>query len=248
MIGRCKFISLLGWLTCVAAIVPLPAIGACRQALAIGLDISGSVDASEYRLQMDGLASALLDKDVQDAFLAMPDAHVRLYIYEWGGYGTQRPLIEWIGVTDAAVLKLIADRLLATVRRPHEPATALGRAMQYGGVALAGQGDCWRLTMDLSGDGESNTGPQPSDVKNAPSLSNVTINALVIGADAAPFTDKRNSEIAELTAYFKAKVIRGPEAFVEAAIEFEEFQDAMSRKLLKELRTMAVGALELPDQ
>ena len=221
---------------------------ACRQALAIGLDISGSVDASEYRLQMDGLASALLDSDVQRAFLAMPDAHVRLYIYEWGGYGTQRPLVGWTEVTDAAVLNLIADRLLAMVRRPHDPATALGRAMQYGGVALAGQGDCWRLTMDLSGDGESNIGPQPSDVKNAPFLSNITINALVIGADAAPFTDKRNSEIAELTAYFKAKVIRGPEAFVEAAIEFEEFQDAMSRKLLKELQTMVVGALGLADQ
>ncbi|MGR3341696.1 MAG: DUF1194 domain-containing protein [Paracoccaceae bacterium] len=243
-----KYRPLVRLIVVLLALSPASASAACRQALAIGLDISGSVDASEYRLQIDGLASALLDRDVQDAFLAMPDAHVRLYIYEWGGYGTQRPLIEWIAVTDAAVLNLIANRLLATVRRPHEPATALGRAMQYGGVALAAQGDCWRLTMDLSGDGESNTGPQPSDVRDAQSLANITINALVIGADAAPFTDKRNSEIAELTAYFKAKVIRGPEAFVEAAIEFEEFQDAMSRKLLKELQTMAVGALELPDQ
>ncbi len=225
-----------------------PAIAACRQALAIGLDISGSVDASEYRLQMDGLASAFLDQDVQRAFLAMPDAHVRLFIYEWGGYGTQRPLLDWTDVTDATVLTMIADRLLSTVRRPHDPATALGRAMQYGGAALAGQGDCWRLTIDLSGDGESNIGPRPVDVKNETALLNVTINALVIGADAAPFTDKRNSEIAELTAYFRTEVIRGPDAFVEAAIEFEEFQAAMARKLLKELGTMAVGALDLPDQ
>ena len=217
---------------------------ACRQALAIGLDISGSVDTAEYRLQMDGLAVALLDRDVQDAFLAMPGANVRLYIYEWGGYGTQRPLVGWIDITEVADLNRIANLLLSTERRPHDPATALGRAMQYGAQALASQRDCWRLTIDLSGDGESNIGPQPSEVRDAPSLSNITVNALVIGADAAPFTDKRNSEIAELTAYFRSKVIRGPEAFVEAAIEFEEFQDAMSRKLLKELQTMAVGALD----
>ncbi len=66
---------------------------ACRQAWEIGLDISGSVDGGEYRLQLDGLASALLDKDVRGAFLAMPVAYERLFIYEWGGYATQRPLV-----------------------------------------------------------------------------------------------------------------------------------------------------------
>ena len=33
---------------------------ACRLALALGLDVSGSVDASEYRLQLNGLSTALL--------------------------------------------------------------------------------------------------------------------------------------------------------------------------------------------
>jgi hypothetical protein len=199
-----KHRALVGLVALLLAMWPALAMAACRLALAIGLDISGSVDAAEYRLQMDGLASALLDPDVQDAFLAMPGANVRLYIYEWGGYGTQRPLVAWIEVTDAAVLNRIAGQLLSTERRPHDPATALGRAMQYGAQALAAQRDCWRLTIDLSGDGESNIGPFPSDVRDAPSLSNITINALVIGADAAPFTDKRNSEIAELVAYFRA--------------------------------------------
>lgn len=199
-----KHRALVGLVALLLAMWPALAMAACRLALAIGLDISGSVDAAEYRLQMDGLASALLDPDVQDAFLAMPGANVRLYVYEWGGYGTQRPLVAWIEVTDAAVLNRIAGQLLSTERRPHDPATALGRAMQYGAQALAAQRDCWRLTIDLSGDGESNIGPFPSDVRDAPSLSNITINALVIGADAAPFTDKRNSEIAELVAYFRA--------------------------------------------
>ncbi|MGR3364390.1 MAG: DUF1194 domain-containing protein, partial [Maritimibacter harenae] len=42
----------------------------CRQALVLALDVSGSVDAGEYRLQMDGLAQALTAPEVAAAILA----------------------------------------------------------------------------------------------------------------------------------------------------------------------------------
>lgn len=225
-----------------------PASALCRQALAIGLDISGSVDESEYRLQLDGLAGALLDPDIQKAFLAMPDARVRLFVYEWAGYNTQRPLVDWTEISQESDLNKIAGVLLSTTRQPHDPATSLGRAMRYGGLRMLDQSDCWRLTIDLSGDGESNIGPLPSEMKNDILLRNVTINALVIGADAPPYSDISQSEIAALSSYFKTDVIRGPDAFVETAIEFEAFQDAMARKLLKELQTRAVGALTPDNQ
>ena len=51
---------------------------ACRQARAIGLDISGLVDGGEYRLQLNRLTNALSDRDVRGAFLAMPVDYVRL--------------------------------------------------------------------------------------------------------------------------------------------------------------------------
>jgi len=227
----------------VPLVAATPAAALCRQALAIGLDISGSVDAKEYRLQLDGLAGALLDADVQAAFLAMPDAWVRLYVYEWGGFGTQRPIVGWTEITGSADLNAVAATLLAARRAPHDLSTALGKSMLYGAAALIQQSDCWRATLDLSGDGKSNIGPQPIDIGGAAALAGITINALVIGADAAPYSDISQSEIAELSSYFRSQVIRGPDAFVETAIEFENFQDAMARKLLKELQTRAVGAL-----
>ena len=242
-----KFRPLVRLAALLLALWPGLASAACRQALAIGLDISGSVDASEYRLQLDGLALALLDRDVQDAFLAMPDALVRLYIYEWGGYGTQRPLVFWTDVTDAAVLNSIANLLLSTQRRPRDPATALGRAMLFGAAALASQRDCWRLTLDLSGDGDSNIGPRPGEEKSAAPLVGVTINALVIG-NAAPLTDGRHRGIADLNSYFQSEVIHGAEAFVETANGFEAFQDAMTRKLLRELQTLTIGTLAADAQ
>ncbi len=233
-----------------ALIILLPAAGnaACRQALAIGLDISGSVDAREYRLQLDGLASALQDADVQRSFMAMPETFVRLLVYEWGGYGTQRVLVNWRDVTDTGVLSDIADQLMQTRRQPHDPATAIGKAMLFGAELLNSQLDCWRLTLDLSGDGKSNIGPDPARARHAALLADVTVNALVIGAETLPFSERPSTETVDLVRYFISQVIRGPDAFVENATVFEDFQSAMARKLLKELRTRAVGALQINPQ
>lgn len=227
------------------ATAPATAQENCRQALAIGLDISGSVDRKEYRLQMDGLAGALLNPDVVAAFLAMPAAPVRLFVFEWGGTGSQRMLVPWIAVTDTAVLQRIAETLRATPRRPREVATALGQAMLFGGGELAAQSDCWRLTLDMSGDGQSNIGPRPRDVRGR-LLAGLTINAIVIGAEAGDYQVISDSELVRLRAYFRAEVIRGPEAFVESATGFEDFERAMARKLLKELQTLAIGLLAPP--
>ncbi len=216
------------------------ATAACRQALAIGLDISGSVDSHEHRLQLDGMAGALTSTAVQNAFVAMPNAPVRLMIYEWSGSGVQHPLVGWKDITDKSVLNNMAAALLSTTQRPQELRTALGRAMLYGAGTLNAQNDCWRLTLDIVGDGQSNLGPRPRDVKSTSSLANITINALVIGKDSG---SGQKGQIAELSAYFRAEVIKGPDAFVETALGFEEFQRAMERKLLKELQSLAVSAL-----
>lgn len=219
---------------------------ACRQALAIGLDVSGSVDAREYRLQIDGLAGALLRPEVQAAFLALPDSPVRLFVYEWAGLGSQRTLIPWTEITGAADLSRIAATLAGTPRVAAEPPTAIGQAMLAGARRLAEQPGCWRRTLDLSGDGKSNTGPRPRDLNDEPLLDGITVNALVIGGDPDSHDDERQVLIAELSAYFRVEVIRGPGAFVETALGFDAFQDAMARKLLKELQTMAVSEARPP--
>ncbi len=215
----------------------------CRQALALGLDVSGSVDAQEYRLQIDGLAAALLRPEVQRAFLALPDAPVRLHVYEWAGLASQRTLIPWTEITSAADLQTIAATLTATPRVEHQPPTALGQALLSGARRLSEQPECWKRTLDLSGDGKSNTGPRPRDVKDDPRLAGITVNGLVIGSDQRPRGDHRQTEIPELWSYYKVEVIRGPQAFVEVALGFEDFEAAMARKLLRELQTLAVSAL-----
>ncbi len=209
----------------------------CRQALALGLDVSGSVDAHEYRLQLDGLAAALSNAQVRDALLAMPHIPVRLAVYEWSAPNDQRVIVPWAEITDPAALNAAIARLGATIRAPFGPSTALGMGMTFGGKLLASQGECWTHTLDISGDGQSNTGPRPQDVRDVIGLDGITINALVIGdGGEAP---------GNLNTYFKTLVIRGIGAFSEQADGFAAYEQAMVKKLLRELQGLMVSEVIL---
>jgi hypothetical protein len=219
--------------------LPVAAGASCRQALLLALDVSGSVDAREYRLQMDGLAGALLDPQVVAAFEAMPGAPVRIAVMEWSGEGFQRIIQPWTDVADAAALVGVAARLRGTARVAAPLSTAIGAALRRAGTEVRAQAECWRQVIDVSGDGKSNTGPLPGAI-GAP-LDGVTVNGLVIGEAVPTAGEGRTPEIGELVAYYRAYVLRGEDAFVETAAGFEAFEAAMVRKLLRELQVVAVS-------
>ncbi len=230
----------LAYVALLLAALPGAAVAApCRQALALGLDVSGSVDADEYRMQLDGLAAALTQRDVARALVEGAAAPVHLLVYEWSGPRDQRIVAGWTPITDATALAGFAATLRATTRVPAAPSTALGIALATGADLLAGQSACWRQTLDISGDGPSNAGPRPQDMALA-GLDGVTVNALVIGADE---TQSRAAP-GHLIDYFEAYVIRGPGAFVEHAEGFADYERAMVRKLLRELEGLVLGAAE----
>jgi hypothetical protein len=224
-------------LACVVALgLGGAADAACRQALALGLDVSGSVDAREYRLQINGLAAALDNVAVRDALLSSPGPPVSVMVYEWSGPSDQAVIVPWAVIEDAATLNGFIETLLQTTRRDVSPGTALGTAMILGGQHLDQQTMCWKRTLDISGDGMSNLGPRPRDVKDAIGARGITVNALVIGASPRLESDA-------LASYFRAEVITGPGAFVETALGFDDYEAAMTRKLLRELEVLAVSEL-----
>lgn len=231
--------ALLGMV--LAMVLASPGIAQCRQALALGLDISGSVDGSEYRLQMDGLAAAFLNDEVMASLLAMPSAPVEIAVYEWSGPNDQTVLIDWITIRSRGDVEALSARLTQTTRPRASVGTALGTAMRTGRDLLLQRRDCWKLTLDISGDGKRNLGPHPADVKRELEQAGITVNALVIGADAPRLGDIRQVEIAELSSYFRANVIVGPDAFVQTALGFEAYEEAMTRKLKRELEGLVVS-------
>lgn len=208
---------------------PVPAV-ACRLGLVVGLDISGSVDAEEYQLQRQGLAAALMNPDVRRAILAAPEHPVMLNVFEWSGPGDQSPLVPWSALRTQDDIAGAAGLIANTPRHLQSPETGIGAAIRHGAALLRQQPSCEQLTLDLTGDGESNAGPRPREVKRTLPLNDILINALVIGGGQ------------DLSRYFKAEVIHGPGAFIEPATGFDDFEAAMVRKLLREVQGMTIAA------
>jgi len=206
---------------------------ACRQALMLGLDVSGSVDGAEYHLQLEGIARAMEAAEVQAVALSMPQAPIRLAVYEWGGVGQQRVLVDWTELRDAEDMARVAAQLRAVTQRYDDSGTAIGAAILWGAEALAKQ-DCWQKTLDISGDGPSNDGPHPGH-SHVAALEEVTVNGLVVGPQSRANTSKDLSQVISMQAYYGRHVIRGPGAFVETASDYQDFAAAMQGKLEKEM-------------
>lgn len=223
--------------------VPVAAQENCRQALALALDVSGSVDAREYRLQLDGLAAALDAAPVRNALLSGPSAPVRMMVFEWSGVDDQHVLVEWTAIRGAADIAILQETLRQARRRATSPGTAIGQALETGQKILDQHRNCTRRTLDVSGDGKSNLGPDPADVRGGLAEAGITVNALVIGADDPGLGDLRQAEIGELSAYYRSRVIAGADAFVQTAVGYEEYAEAMARKLERELQHVVISSL-----
>lgn len=235
-----------------ACLAATAAADPCRLSLALALDVSGSVDQREYRLQADGLATALDDDEVRDLLFALPDAPVALAIFEWSASQYQRVIEDWVLITDDAALDGVLARLRGLQRQPAPEPTGLGAALVFGKRLIDTGPACWNQTLDVSGDGKNNDWPTPRQLRQQRLLSGLRINALVVVEDR----DEERAgarETGELPAYFNTEVIQGPGAFVEVARGFEDYARAMKRKLLKELAAQPLGALgdagpDFPDR
>ena len=209
-----------------------PADAACRLALALGLDISSSVDAEEDQLQRLGLANALLAPEVQDAILSDRGQSVALAVFEWSGRYQQDLTLGWTLLSGPGDILAAAEAVRTSKRAYAEFPTALGFALGYAAGVMAQAPECLFQTLDVSGDGVNNDGFAPYlAYRNFP-LGEVTVNGLAIGG--------QNDE---LWRYYRDELIKGPGAFVEQAESFADFERAMRRKLVREMETRAIGAL-----
>lgn len=221
----------------IAALIALanPAAAFCRQALALALDVSSSVDAAEYAAQIDGLAQALNDPEVRRALTGTTSGHVALLVYEWSGKNNQTVILPWLETITNAHINQAITTLRSRSRSASNAPTALGYAMEFGARQLAENPGCMRQTLDISGDGLNNDGFRPKQALLNADFSNIVVNGLVVaGGDAR-----------ELTAYYQQEVIYGFGSFVEIAAGYPDYARAMKRKLLRELTVLAVSQLEV---
>lgn len=162
-----------------------PAQAACRIALVLGLDVSASVDAEEYRLQAEGTAAALVSRKVEQSLLE--GVPVALAALTWSGPDDQALIANWVLIDNRLALETLAARI-ASFPRPHAISrrTATGSAMLFAQGLLDRAPVCDRQLMDLSTDGTFNAGPTPEDVRRLPEFAAMTVNALAVAGGQIP--------------------------------------------------------------
>ena len=207
-------------------------IGTCRVALTLALDVSSSVDALEYRLQIGGLADALEDPEVIRAILGVPGTSVALQVFEWSDLHDQNIVHDWIEVRSEGDLAALVAALRSHSRAFANGKTGLGQALAFGLRQLQRSPDCGLKKIDISGDGQSNVGIPPQSLYGRLDFGQVTVNGLAIASDEEA-----------LARYYRNFVIHGPGAFVEEAADFTAYAQAIKRKLIRELGVPHLGAL-----
>ncbi len=212
---------------------------ACRLALVLAMDVSASVDAAEDQLQRGGLAAALLAPDVQAAFFASPDP-VALLVFEWSGRYNQQDLTPWTMIETPADLFGVSETIATSKRSHNDFPTAMGHALGHAAIRLQEGPDCLFKTVDVAGDGQNNDGFGPDEAYAAFPFDDVVVNGLVINAG------EYEAEI-HLIPFYRDQVIRGPGSFLEVANGFEDYENAMERKLIRELSAQIMGQLA-PDK
>ncbi|KUF09768.1 DUF1194 domain-containing protein [Pseudoponticoccus marisrubri] len=211
------------------ALAPVAGAAQCRLALLLALDVSSSVDAREYALQRDGVASALVSDSVQGAILQGGGA-VALGIYEWSGRRQSVVLQDWVTLRSAADIAAVAERLRGASRSFRRFPTALGYALGFGATMMQRAPECDRQVIDVSGDGITNDGFWPQLAYRHFPFERITVNGLaVLGADPA------------VVDHFEFEVLHGPGAFLETAEGYEGYARAMERKLYREIQDRVVG-------
>ncbi|WP_082029439.1 DUF1194 domain-containing protein [Tateyamaria sp. ANG-S1] len=193
---------------------------ACQLALLLAVDVSGSVDRDEYRIQMDGLAHALRDGIVADALV---DQQAQVSLVQWTGETRQKQTIPWTAISSHGDVLALAEQIENDPRVWRNYSTAIGEALVLSRRAFATVAQCTRKVIDVSGDGVSNEGLEPAGQRGPLNDAGITVNAIAIETDDT-----------DLTAYFFENVITGPGAFVVTARGFEDYPAQIKRKLQRE--------------
>jgi hypothetical protein len=201
--------------------------------LVLAVDASWSMDFEEQLIQRDGYASAFRSPEVIETILGGGYAKVAVTYVEWAGWESQQVVVPWTLIDSEAAAHAFADSLIEGAPR-HYRRTSISGAINFAANLFDGNGyEGMRRVIDISGDGANNQGVPVTDARDAAVAKGLTINGLPL------MTNEPGRgfgyDIPQLDVYFSECVIGGGQAFVIPVRSWEEFPEAVRRKLVLEL-------------
>jgi hypothetical protein len=200
--------------------------------LVLALDASGSVNDVRFALQKQGYAAAFRNPQVIRAIASGAEQSIAVTMMQWTGPFLHAQVVPWTMIKDAATAHAFADAIDKSQRELFGGGTSISGAIDHA-LMLFSQSPykAQRRTIDISGDGRNTSGRSITGARDDAIAAGVGINGLpILALDFA------------LDRYYYSFVIGGPGAFMIPAASYDNFADAIRKKLILEIATNDDGS------
>lgn len=200
--------------------------------LTLLVDSSGSIDNTEWDLQVQGYANAFKDATVISKIQSGYHGSIAVTLLFWSS-ANEQTATSWYQVNDAAsgnaLAAVIEDYLVGgAYGRPYSGLTSISGALDYAANSLGLDTNMFlgtRALIDISGDGTNNdnNGLTLAGARADALTYYDAINGLVIGTDMTVYNHYLN------------EVIGGTNSFVLQVDDYTDFAGAIKDKIIKEV-------------
>ncbi len=199
--------------------------------LVLAMDVSSSVNYDEYGLQLNGYAEALRSPEVLKAIESGVHKKIAVLVTQWAGVEEQSVLVDWTVLQTDGQLNALAETIEYSSRVFPYGGTAIAEALSHAHHQFRrSPHTAPRRVIDVSGDGKISIGAALEPVRDRILKTGVVINGLPI-----------LNEEQKLDDYYRRKLIGGIGSFVEPAQNFSSFREALTRKLVREIKGVWYG-------
>lgn len=200
--------------------------------LFLAVDVSRSMTPAELEIQRRGYAEALSSSAVTDAITGGMTGRIAVTYVEWAGAQSQTVVVPWTLLETAKDAHAVANDLTAFfsdgMRR-----TSISGALLYASESFETNRFLGlRRVIDISGDGPNNQGRAVLAARDAVLARGIIINGLPLMTHDA-FNDRWGIE--DLDIYYENCVIGGPGSFALPVRAWDQFAQAVKRKLVLEI-------------
>lgn len=215
--------------------------------LVLAADVSRSVTEPKFKLQREGAAAAVTHPDVVRAMTSGPHRRIAICFVEWATAGQHNVVIDWTTIDGEAAARNFGGKLVE-MPRSFVGSTGIGSAIDFSVRQLErAPFESDRRVIDISADGNNNSGRPVVDARDDALAKGITINALVILTPLSEsFRPAHTNPPGGLEKYFQDNVIGGPGSFTVPAEGHEAFGRALTKKLIREIADLSTLIPALP--
>lgn len=210
--------------------------------LSLLVDISTSINSTEFYLQKQGYVDVFSDASLFNNFISKgKEGKIAVNFIYWSGGIQQQEAVGWTLIDSVQASQDFANAI-HSINRGFSGATAPGSAIAFATPLFdKNDFDGSRQVIDVSGDGIKNTGISTANARDNALNSGIdAINGIVIGG------------LYSVKSFYETEVIGGVNAdgtpaFVMEANTFEDFGDAIDKKIKAEINTIPPATTSIPE-